>query len=79
MGTDGRWKVMVGATESAWSDPAVVPIDPPSGWTEAWTGIVPGYEQERFVAEDEANSAARWLRSCGYSAATEAVGDDPSA
>ena len=79
MTTEGSWMVMVGATESAWADPAVVPIDPPSGWTEAWTGIVPGYVQERFTSEDEANAAARWLRSCGFSAATEAAIDAPSA
>jgi hypothetical protein len=69
------WRVMVGADEGPWVDPAEVPIDPPSGWVEAADDIVPGYRRERFATEAEANAAARWLRSCGFSAATEEIDD----
>jgi hypothetical protein len=66
------WRVVVNG-EGAWVDHAVVPIDPPSGWVEAWDGAIPGYTQRQFDTEDQANSTARRFRAMGFSASTEHV------
>ena len=67
------WKVVVGAEEGAWPDPAQVPLDAASGWVEAWDGIIPDYTARQFADEADANAVARRLRSYGFITATEAA------
>lgn len=71
------WKVVVNQ-EGAWVDHAVIPIDPPSGWVEAWDDAILGYKRRRYETESEANSAARRFRAMGFSAATELASEEPT-
>jgi hypothetical protein len=69
------WRIVINS-EGAWVDYGVIPMDPPTGWTEAWEGVVPGYQRQRYETEVEANEIARRFRALGFSAATELVSDD---
>lgn len=68
------WRVVVNR-EGAWVDHAVVPIDPPTGWVEAWDDAIPGYQRRTYESEHDANCLARRFRAYGFSAATEKVTD----
>ena len=65
------WMVVINADGESWPDGALVPIDPPSGWVEAWDGAIPTYQARRYDTEEEANMMARRFRVFGFSAATE--------
>jgi hypothetical protein len=71
------WRIMVGASEEPWRDP--IPLEPDTGWAEAWDEIIPGYRTARFASEAEASAIANSLRAHGLSAATELApeGSDP--
>lgn len=67
---DGKvWLVLVGKSDEAWDE--LVPLDTASEWVEAWDDVVPGYRQQRYADEEQANCAVASLRANGLPAATE--------
>lgn len=68
------WRVVINH-DGPWVVPAVVPVDPPGGWIEAPDGSMPGYAQQRYMSEVDANRVALLFRARGFSAATERVDD----
>jgi hypothetical protein len=71
------WRVVINR-DGPWVDHAVVPLDPPAGWVEAWDDAIPGYKQQTYETETQANALARRFRAFGFSAATEAVKEQPA-
>lgn len=66
------WKVVVGKEMVRWEDRYSFCLDPASEtWMEAPDNIIPGYKQQIYPTEPEANAMARRMRAYGYVSATE--------
>ena len=71
------WRVMVDSGQTGWDRRNwILQLDATENWTEAWDGIVTGYQQRRYASDAEAAAIARSLRALGYSASTENVSDE---